>query len=78
VNAPSSLHIHEVAINAITEMVSVVGEDGSYRPVNDAWCASFLLRRDDVRGHPREAIVGHIAGAELARPPAWPLASPPM
>ncbi len=40
-NAALSLRLAEIAINAITEMVSVLGEDEVYRLVNHAWCRTM-------------------------------------
>lgn len=39
-----------LALDAITEMVSVIGEDGIYRLVNAAWCRTFGRRADEVLG----------------------------
>jgi PAS domain S-box-containing protein len=47
---PNLRSLHEVALNAISEMVSVVGEDGVYRMVNDAWCKGYALQRERALG----------------------------
>ena len=39
-----------LALDAITEMVSVIGEDGLYRLVNAAWCHTFGRRAEEVLG----------------------------
>ncbi len=44
------LRLAEVAINAITEMVSVLGEDEVYRLVNQAWCRTMELAAHEVVG----------------------------
>lgn len=46
-----ALRIYEVTVNSITDMVSVVGEDGIYRLANDAWCQKMDLPLSSVVGH---------------------------
>ncbi|MBL8360185.1 MAG: PAS domain-containing protein [Rubrivivax sp.] len=48
------LRLAELALDAITEMVSVVGEDQVYRLVNRAWCRTMRV--------PAQAAVGCRAG----------------
>ena len=46
-----ALRWHELAFNAMTDMVSVLGADGVYRRVNNAWCRNIGCRREDAVGH---------------------------
>ncbi len=46
--ADVSLKTYELVANSITDLVSVIGEDQVYRMVNDAWCDTLALRREDV------------------------------
>ncbi len=55
------LRLHEVALDAITEMVSVIGEDQIYRMVNAAWCRAMGLRAEQVAGrHVRDVFPGGV------------------
>lgn len=44
------LHTYEVVTNSITDLVSVADETGVYRMVNDAWCHSTGLSREQAVG----------------------------
>jgi PAS domain S-box-containing protein len=44
------LRTYQMVTNSIADIVSVVGEDEVYRLVNDAWCRSTGLKREDVIG----------------------------
>jgi PAS domain S-box-containing protein len=46
----ADLRTYQIVTNSIADMVSVVGEDEVYRLVNDAWCRSTGLKREDVIG----------------------------
>ena len=52
--APTSvqtkLRIHQVVFNAVSELVSVLGEDQVYRMVNNAWCRAMGRERDAAVG----------------------------
>ena len=52
----ASLRLHELALNAITEMVSVLGEDEVYRMVNAAWCRVVGCRPEQIIGHTVRAV----------------------
>jgi len=47
-----ALRTYEAVANSLTDLVSVVGEDRIYRMVNDAWCRTM--------GVPREQAVGRL------------------
>ncbi len=47
-----------LALDAITEMVSVIGEDGLYRLVNAAWCRTFDRRAEEVLGRSPMELFG--------------------
>jgi len=51
------LRSYELAINSITDMVSVVDENLVYRMVNDAWCSTTGHRRADVLGWPASSAL---------------------
>ena len=55
--AESSLRTYALAINSINDMVSVVGMDLRYRMVNDAWCRSSGLSREQVLGQPSDSAL---------------------
>ncbi len=67
--APASeqtkLRMHQVVFNAVSELVSVLGEDAVYRLVNDAWCRAMGRERDATVGrHVNEVFA---AGLDDAR-----------
>ena len=51
------LRSYELAINSITDMVSVVDENLVYRMVNDAWCSTTGHLRADVLGWPASSAL---------------------
>ncbi len=52
----AALRLHELAFNAITEMVSVLGEDEVYRMVNAAWCRVVGCTPEQIIGHTVRAV----------------------
>jgi PAS domain S-box-containing protein len=48
--AQLALRDHERLTNAITDMVAVLGEDRRYRIVNDAWCRTVGIGREQALG----------------------------
>ena len=54
--AEAALRIYELATNSITELVSVVDEGLSYRMVNDTWCRSTGLAREEAVGRTIEQV----------------------
>ncbi|MFT3816920.1 MAG: PAS domain S-box protein [Rubrivivax sp.] len=52
-----ALRVSQFAINASTELISVIDEFEVYHDVNDAWCRSMGLRREQVIGHRLEELV---------------------
>jgi PAS domain S-box-containing protein len=59
-----SLRAHSWLVNAVTDPVSLIGEDRAYLMVNDAWCAAAGVARDDAVGRP----VAEVLGAQRFRP----------
>ena len=55
--AEEALRVSEFAINASTELISVIDESEVYHKVNDAWCRRMGLRREQVIGHRLEELV---------------------
>ena len=53
-----SLRTHAWLVNAITEPVSLIGEDRAYLMVNDAWCAATGIAREDALGRPVAQVMG--------------------
>ena len=64
VQAQAALRIYEQVTNAITDMVSVVGEDHIYRMVNQAWCRSTGLTAEQVVGRRASEILPPLASDE--------------
>ncbi len=58
--AAEALRVSEFAINASTELISVIDEFEIYRKVNDAWCRSMALRREQIIGHRFEELVPNV------------------
>lgn len=52
------LRTHEWLVNAVTDPVSVIGDDRAYLMVNDAWCKATGLARDAVIGRPVAQVLG--------------------
>jgi PAS domain S-box-containing protein len=48
----AELRTYERATNSIDDLLSVIGPDGRYRLVNDAWCQLVGRTRDQVIGEP--------------------------
>ena len=64
-----ALRTYELAVNSITDMVSVGGEDQVYRMVNDAWCRVLGRQRGDVIGRSAQDVLPEAATEERLR--AW-------
>ncbi len=67
--AEAALRTYELAVNSITDMVSVSGEDQVYRMVNDAWCRTLGRKRADVIGRSAPEVLPAAATDERLR--AW-------
>lgn len=52
------LRTHEWLVNAVTDPVSVIGDDRAYLMVNDAWCKATGLAREAVIGWPVAQVLG--------------------
>ncbi len=65
----TTLRTYELAVNSITDMVSVGGEDQVYRMVNDAWCRVLGRQRGDVIGRSAQDVLPAAATEERLR--AW-------
>ena len=65
--AELALRSYELAINSITDIVSVVGEDQKYQMVNDAWCRMAGLAREQVLGRHTVDIVPAATTPDRAR-----------
>ena len=50
------LHTHELVMNSLEDVVSVVDEQQRYRLVNDAWCRATGLTREETIGRHAEAL----------------------
>ena len=48
--AEDALRVYELAVNSITDMVSVISKDNVVLLVNDAWCRNLGLQREHVVG----------------------------
>ena len=46
----TELRMHQVVFNAVSELISVLGEDEVYRMVNNAWCRAMGRERDATVG----------------------------
>ena len=62
-----ALRAYELALNSITDMVSVIGEDQVYRMVNDEWCRRVGRVRADVIGHRTFEVMPTVATEERQR-----------
>ena len=55
--ARDALSTSEFVVNSVNDLVSVIDQDNVYRLVNDAWCRSTGLAREQVIGrHAREVM----------------------
>lgn len=48
--AESALRLYQLVTNSITDLVSVISEDRVYRMVNDAWCKTSRMDRQEAVG----------------------------
>ncbi len=51
------LRTYERVMNSVDDMVSVIGPDGRYRLVNDAWCRMLGRRREETVGQPWQPVM---------------------
>ena len=62
----AALRDYELAVNAISDVVSVVGRDERYLLVNDAWCRAARATRDQALGRlPSEALPNRVTEKRL-------------
>jgi PAS domain S-box-containing protein len=66
-HAEAALRTYEIAVNSITDMVSVVGEDLIYRMVNDEWCRCLGVARADAIGRTTRNVVPTLPSEERRR-----------
>ncbi|MFO1329031.1 MAG: PAS domain-containing protein [Rubrivivax sp.] len=62
--AEQALRISQIVINASAEMISVLDEHNVYHMVNDAWCRSTGLRREQVIGRHAGDVMPQNVSAE--------------
>jgi len=61
-----ALRDYELAVNAISDVVSVVGRDERYLLVNDAWCRAARVPREQALGRlPSEALSNRVTEKRL-------------
>jgi len=60
------LRTYERVTNSVDDMVSMIGPDGCYRLVNDAWCRALGRTREEAIGQPARQLM-----QVLSAPPRW-------
>ncbi len=66
-NMEIALRVYERVANSVTEMVSVIGQDDTYRLVNDEWCRRTGLAREEVVGRTSAQVLPTVATGERQR-----------
>lgn len=65
--AERELRAYQLAVNSMTDPVSVVDEDRRYRLVNDAWCRTTGVARELAVGRTAEEVLGRRMRVERVR-----------